>query len=358
MLNYREWLLTRFALEQLSGQFYGDNVDDWERWWTVAKDHFSLKKRVADETGDGGKSRTGVARIGGVEVGVNMTVAGREGGYPLLVLPWRGYEPDYFRPYFHGLEDVMKVHYVRMPEIGDFKGLARGAENNIINYPTEILADALGSYMSETGLEKFGVLAHGPGAGALAMFLLKKHPDKVTHLVFVNPRSAGNRYREALESVKREGRKRANTEVVKGVDNVFVDKEGKPNYEPADAAEKGGIHRAIGNLRYADPTAPEIMTMSNVFQLPGGSMVMNDDTWSCQNIFDGNPPHLPALVCYGALSPWSPAGDVQAVAKFFGARLATFASSAEEPYLSETYFFTGEVRNLFRSVLSLDKDKK
>ena len=82
---------TRFALETLNGEYYRDNVDDWFKWWDAVKDQFSLEKRIEEEAPDpenlGAEGRrTKVVRSGGVEVTVNMKVAGNKDGYPLLAL--------------------------------------------------------------------------------------------------------------------------------------------------------------------------------------------------------------------------------------------------------------------------------
>jgi pimeloyl-ACP methyl ester carboxylesterase len=213
--NYREWVLTRFALETLTGQYYRDNVQDWLKWWEIAKGQFSLEKRVEEEKDKPPEGKTVVVRREGVEVNINMKVAGAPDGYPLLVIPWQGYEVDYFRPYFHGVEDVCRVYYVRMPNIDDFKGLARTKESNTIQYPTELFAKGLVDVMKESQLEKFGVLAHGPESSILAMKVAAAHPGQVTHLVLINPRSAGDVYSSHIENLKREGMRTQNKEMQK-----------------------------------------------------------------------------------------------------------------------------------------------
>ena len=71
---------------------------------------------------------------------------------------------DYFRPYFHGVEEFCKVYYVRMPALEDYKGLQREAKGNIVKYPTQTLSVAMKDIMQQMGLEKFAVLGHGPDA--------------------------------------------------------------------------------------------------------------------------------------------------------------------------------------------------
>ena len=346
-LHYREWLVNRFVLEQLSGQSYYDVVEDWKQWWDVTNNGFSLQKRVDEELGDEKKGKTIVVRRDGVEVKVNMKIAGKRKGYPLLVLPWDGYEPDYFRPYFHGIEDFMRVYYLFMPQLEDFKGLVRGAEDNMVRYPTKLLAKVLAGYMEETGLERLAVMAHGQDASSLAMHLASAYAEKISHLILISPRSAGNKLRDALLNVQKEGRRRKNQEVVHGVDNYFVDDKGKPNYE-ADDAETRGIRRAIGNLKFADPTAPEVSTMDYLYKLPGGVGTMNDNTWSMKKLFSKGRPRMHVLVCMGERNPWTPVGDMQGVAKFLGAKEVRFRSSSEFPFLFETYEFTRQIELFFK----------
>ncbi len=222
--NYREWVQDRFALETLTGEYFRENVEDWARWWEINKNRFGIEKRVEDELekkeGDGLQQRTTVVREAGVEVTLNMKVAGEKKGYPLLVLPWRHYEPDYFRPYFHGVEEFLRVYYVQMPQFDEFKGLARDSKTNYVVYPTEILAKSLASLMKEGKLEKYAILGHGPDSCVAAMMLASIYPKQVTHLVLINPRSAGSEYDTATINVRKEGTRRKNREIIKGADSI------------------------------------------------------------------------------------------------------------------------------------------
>lgn len=341
--SYREWVFTRFALEVLTGQYYRESVADWFRWWETARDQFTIEKRIEEESGkdDGSRGTTVVVRKEGVEVTVNMKVAGEKGGVPLLVVPWRGYEVDYFRPYFHGVEEFCRVFYVRMPQIDDFKGLARDAGSNLIKYPTEFLAKALVDVMKESGLESFALLAHGPDAGVLSMFLAAEEPSRVTHLVLINPRSAGSAYTQSIESVRREGLRTKNDEIVKGADNITLMPDNKPKYTPGDPGEQGGLGRALGNLKFADPTEPEVGALGYLHDLPGGSQVLNDSTWSARKIVVPRAAKIPTLIFIGEKSPWTPISDVKQVAGLFErAKTVSLPGSSETPFMSHTYEFT------------------
>lgn len=346
---YREWVLTRYALEVLTGQYYRDNVEDWAKWWDIAQGKFSIKKRIEEEKDkketDG---KTVVVRKEGLEVSVHMKVAGPPEGYPLIVIPWDGMEADYFRPYFHGVEEVCRVYYVRMPQIEDFKGLARDAKSNTINYPTAILAEGLSENLKESKLEKFAVLGHGPHAGVFAMTLASKHPEQVTHLVLINPRSAGAVYGSAIDNVRREGLATQNQELVKGADSILIMEDGNPKYKPGDDAEHAGLGRALANLRFADPSEPEVGTIDYFFDLPGGVSRMNDQTWKARDLFPGKPT-LPVLIFMGAKSPWTPMNDMKLVAGLFPrAVVVEMRESAELPFLSETGLFTQHMQAFFK----------
>ncbi len=361
---YSEWVQTRFALETLTGQYYRDNVDDWFKWWDAVKDQFSLEKRIEEEAPDPenlskapGDRRTRVVRSGGVEVTVNMKVAGE--GYPLLVIPKRGYSPDYFRPSFHGIEEFCKVYYIQMPQISDFKGLAREA-NNLVVYPTEILADALEELMKSSGLDEFAIFSHGPGASTLGMYMTSKFSSAVTRLIMVNPASAGSEYGKAIKNVEREGRKRKNPEVYNGANNLLIGQDGKPTYEPQDSAEHGGIARARNNLRFADPSRPEIGLSNHLDRLPGGTNVMNDGKWSLKAIFKYKAPRLPVMVMVGQLNAWTPIADVTKVTKFFPrCYTAKFPRSSNYPFWSDPYRFTKEMEKMLgKAKLRSSKKKK
>ena len=360
---FNEWVQTRFALEALTGQYYRDNVDDWFKWWDAVKDQFSLEDRIAKEVPDpeeiGRKGRkTKVVRSGGVEVTVSMKIAGKKDGYPLLVLARRGFSPDYFRPSFHGVEEFCRVYYIEMPQIGDFKGLARQAGNRVI-YPTEILAGALAELMKGSGLDEFAIFSHGPGASTLGMHMTAKFSSAVTRLIMVNPASAGSEYGKAIANVEREGRRRKNPEVYNGANNLLIKPDGKPTYEPQDSAEKGGLGRAVSNLAYADPSRPEIGVSKNLHRLPGGTSVMNDSKWSIKAIFKYKAPRLPVMVMIGQLDTWTPIADVTKVTKFFPrCYTAKFPRSGAYPFWSDPYRFTKEMEKILGKAKLRSSTKK
>ena len=361
---FNEWVQTRFALEALTGQYYRDNVDDWFKWWDAVEEQFSLEKRIEKEVPDpeeiGREGRkTKVVRSGGVEVTVNMKVAGKKDGYPLLVLPQRGFSPDYFRPSFHGVEEFCRVYYIEMPQIADFKGLAREA-NNLVVYPTEILAGALAELMKGSGLDEFAIFSHGMGASTLGMHMTSKFSSAVTRLIMVNPASAGSEYGKAIKNVEREGRKRKNPEVYNGANNLLIGQDGKPTYESQDSAEQGGIARARSNLRFADPSRPEIGVSKHLHKLPGGTMVMNDGKWSRKVILKYKAPRLPVMVMFGQLDAWTPLADVTRVTKFFPrCYTSKFPRSAGYPFWSDPYRFTKEMEKMLgKAKLRSSKKKK
>ena len=354
---YREWVVNRFALEQLTGQYFREDVKDWLRWWDVVKDTFSLEKRVEEEQStEGGK--TFVAKKGGVEVTVHMKVAGE--GYPLIVLPWRGYEVDYMRPYFHGIEEFMKVYYVRMPQLGDFKGLAREKNSNLVRYPTLKLAEAFSEIVKESGLKKFAVLAHGWEAGHLGMLLAKQYEDSVSHLIFINPWSGGDSFRRIVTGLRVKGQKTKNPELVKGARSRFIKEDGKPEYVAADDAEAGGMSRATFNAHFADPSLPEVGALQFLYGLPGGSGGLIDNDWRSRNIFKSAKTGPRTLVFHGMRSGWMDKAEAKKVAGVIpGARTIPLKGSGELPFVSETYAFTKHIEKFVAAaVKQFEKAKK
>ncbi len=355
---YREWVVTRYALEILTGQNFRNDVSNWEKWWKISQGEYTLKKMVEKAKKEQGTGRTVVIPRGGVEVTLTMKTAGE--GYPLLVLPWQGYEVDYFRPYFHGIEEFCKAFYVRMPRLDDFKGLARTAKANIVTYPTKILSEALRQIMKDSKLDRFAILAHGPDAVHLGLLLASADPDKVSHIILINPRSAGSRYGDAIERVKREGTRRSISEVVKGAKNILIDQTtGKPIYLPADAAEAGGMGRALFNLKFADPTEPEVGTFKEVYRLPGGVKCMNDSSWDAKSLVGTKLQRTPALIFMGEKAVWTPMDDMQRVTGLFrGARVVKMKNSAECPFMSETFLFTRHVEEFLSKAVTKMRSSK
>lgn len=358
--NYREWVLTRGALETLSGQNFRDNLEDWGKWWELSRDGFSIAKRAEEAKDSGeGKGKTVVVSRDGVEVTVNMKVAGQPEGYPLVVLPLDDKEVDYFRPYFHGIEEFCRVYYLRMPQIGDFKGLARDEKSNTVVYPTRLLAKALVDILEDQGLEKFGLLAHGPHASTLAMMFAADNLDKVSHLVLINPRSSGEVYSHAMDNVQREGRKLGNKEAVKGIDSITVMPDGNYKYKPADAAEQGGVGRAIANFAFADPSEPEVWLLDELYTLPGGVRKMNDSKWSARQIFQGKKIDFPVAIYMCEKAIWTPLPDQNAVAGIFNkATIFKMPESADYPFISETYAFTRNLEAFFKPAIQAKKARE
>ncbi len=359
--QYREWVLTRAALETLSGRYYRESVEDWVAWWDIEKGRFSIQKRVDEEKKDPESTgKTVVAKAGGVEVELFFKVAGQKDGYPLLVLPLEGKEVDYMRPYFHGVEEFCRVFYLRMPQLEDFKGLERDKKSNTVIYPTEILAEAVADILELQNLKRFAVLAHGPSSGTLAMMFAAKNPEKVTHLVLVNPRSAGDVYWNAMENVRREGFRTGNREIVKGIDSVTQMDDGTTKYKAADDAEAGGLGRALHNVHFVDPTEPEVGLIDELYDLPGGMRRSADVTWSARKILAEAKvkANLPTLIVMGEKAVWTPLQDQHAVAKLFQrAVIAKMAESADYPFISETYAFTKHIEKFLKPALELKKPK-
>ncbi len=348
---YREWVLTRNGLETLTGQYFRENVEDWFRWWDIVKGQFSIEKRIEEEKGkdDDAGGKTVVVKKDGIEVKMHMKVAGPPDGYPLLVLPWGGYEVDYFRPYFHGVEEFCRVFYVRMPQVEDFKGLARDPKSNSVVYPSKTLALGLADIMKESGPDKFGVLAHGPWSGILGMMVAANNQDRVSHLVLINPRSAGAAYTHSIENVRREGLRTGNKEMSKGADGISIMEDGNPKYKPSDDAEQGGMNRALNNLEYGDPTEPETGSLGYYYRLPGGVQQTNDQSWSMKAIFAGKKTDFPVLIFMGMKSVWTPIPDMRMVSGLFKrATVAEMPESSETPFISETYLFTKHLEKFFR----------
>ena len=80
------------------------------------------------------------------------------------------------------------------------------------------------------------------------MMLAAENPDRVSHMVLINPRSAGTKFREAMDNVRRQGLRIGNREIVKGIDSSTLMQDGKIKYDPSDSAEAEGCGRALNNL--------------------------------------------------------------------------------------------------------------
>ena len=127
---------------------------------------------------------------------------------------------------------------------------------------------------------------------------------------------------------------------------------------PADAAESLGLGRALGNVRFADPTSPEVGARTFLYAVSAGAEVMNDSSWSVSKIFGGEPPRLPVMIIMGEKDPWTPVGDMMRVSSFFkGAFVVRFSRASENPFMFETNRFTQQLR-VFGSRTGIASAKK
>jgi hypothetical protein len=102
------------------------------------------------------------------------------------------------------------------------------------------------------------------------------------------------------------------------------------------------LNRALNNLHFADPTEPEVGAMDYLYRLPGGTSVLNDRSWSARQLLGDAARTRPALIFMGLRSPWTPRGDMEAVASVFQRPIVVkLPDAAEDPFVSHTYLFTG-----------------
>lgn len=354
---YREWILTRFALEQLTGQDLREDVDAWVKWWEGAEGGFTIEKRIEEAEGEGdaaddGKTKTRTKRKE-IETEFESVVRGNPDGYPLLVLSWRQWEPDYFRPWFHGIEEECLCIYVKMPKVGDFKGLPRDAASNLVKYPTDFMADALIDVLESAKqakgrkMESFGVLGHGPESSLLAMKVAAAHPEAVSHLILIDPRPSGASFGEAVNRVIELGRREKSHELEKGGQSILIDEQGQPLYKAADSDEGEGLGRALQNLNFADPTDPVCGQFQFLYEDGDSAQTLADEGWKAQSLFPRRP-NLPVLIFHGTKDPWVSAQDVNSVAGLFNKPQVVSLETSQFPFMFEPYTFNAAVRKFLQ----------
>ncbi len=345
---YREWVMNRFALEQLTGQNFHEDVEAWLNWWENEEGGFTIERRIAEAEEDDSLQEQTLER-GDIEVPLHTSVFGNKDGFPVLVLPWRQWEPDYFRPYFHGIEEEHLVYYVHMPKVGDFKGLERDPVSNLVIYPTDMLADALIEIMASANLERFAVLGHGPESSVLAMKLVAAHPEAASHLILINPRSSGERYGPVIESIIKLGKKRKSREIEKGGENILIDGEtGRPIYEPSDSDEAGGLSRALQNLTFADACDPAVGQFNFLYESGDSQQTLADSEWRAAQFFQGTPRNQ-TLIFMGLADPWVTASDMNSVAGIFNKpRLVKMPEGGQFPFMFDTWNFNSQVVHFLR----------
>ena len=350
--DFRQWSLVKQALETMTGKYLGGDVRDWNNWWAANKDKFSFdeewedeEKRKADEkaaeeAGHKAKEVKTVAR----NVPLNFKVRGI--GAPLLVIPLRGYHEDYFQPYLQTIEDICKVHYVRLPKPNDFEGLERGPGGTPY-YPVDKLVDAFEEARKQFNYKRFAILTHGI-TSTVAQRYATKYPQSVSHMLFVGAYSGSDAYSKIISTMEAKGKERGDLELEHLAQALTtIDQEGNHKYEPKDADEATALFgRKSWSLFFFNPHDLAVHLLHTQHELKdGGGRVFfpKFDTFKEAKAPAG------VLIMNGKHSLWTSVSDAEKIDKHYpNSRMVIFEKSTMMPFVEENEKFSKVVHQFFK----------
>lgn len=301
---------------------------------------------------DAGRTRTRT-KAGGVSVGHSSTGKGK---VKLLVIHDDAWDGDYFEPWLEPLHDLCEITYVKLPRIEDFDQKEvelKKSPGGLPYMPVDALADAFDKIREEKKAERFALLAHGFSTLVAARYV-SRHPEKVSHLIFVGGLTGDGAYGTILDEIQKHGNNVwKDKETTNMVMNHYVEDEktGKMIYEPKDVAEAVALQRRAFDLYWADPADPQVDEMFTLCRVPvwidlaerRKHIVLSPEF----DIAREKHPDIPVLVCAGEKSLWSNVADNQRLAKNYAkGKLVKFASSGMFPFIEEPEKFQTEVRAL------------
>lgn len=359
--GYRELVSYTRALADLAPVDHGRDVKAWLEWWRTAQDGFKLRedfteadreelaKKAAE---DATRTRTRTKANG---VTIQHSSEGR-GKIKLLVIHDSEWKGDYFRPWLDPLHDLVEVTYVRLPELADFDQTEIKLEKSpggLPYMPVDALADAFDAIRKEKGAERFALLAHGFSTLVAARYV-SRHPESVSHLVFVGGLTGDDAYGVILDEIERHGNNVwQDKETTNMVMNHYVDDEktGRMIYEPKDEAEAIALQRKAFDLYWADPADPFVGEMFELCRTPveldleerREDIILSPEF----EISREKKPAIPVLVMVGEKTLWSTVHDNERLAKNYPkGKLVRFANSGMFPFIEEPEKFQAELRKL------------
>ena len=350
--NFRAWALCKSSLEQITGKYLGSFPQDWKNWWEVNRERFSFDEEWEDEEqkkADLEKAEEEGKKAKEIKTqtrNVDLTVKIKGFGAPILVLPMGDYSEEYFEPYLGSIQDICKVHYVRLPKVSEYKGLERGM-GGIINYPVDKLVDSFEELRKEFKYKKFAILGHEITT-TVAQRYVSKYPDAVSHMILVGAYSGTEAYGRVLRRMEGEGKSRGDLELEHLAQSLWViDQQGNHKYEPKDCDERKALqHRKAWSLNFRNPHDMVVGEMFTRHRLKGGDTPVYFPEF---DTFKEKRAPVPTLVMNGKPSLWTSVSDAQKISKHYpNAKMVIFERSTMMPFVEETEKFASTVRNFFK----------
>lgn len=341
------------ALESLTGEEFGDEVEKWEFLANGLAADAQLKPRTATKFKD---------TVGDVDLEGHSFVrkgAPKGGNMELLILPDLYKSPLYWYPYIFELNKTFTCTFVDLPDCSRMKDLKwmknqDGSDNRTAYYyPLEQLVEAFEKRRESSNKAKIGLVAHGV-SGWIALEYLRLHPESVAFAIIIETWSGGgsrNDARNALESSKDPDWK------FHGIDLVY-DPSGRTGSLSLNEEQK--FHSSTGSFkrRWADPKALEpLFYTDEAFRVqPKTDTRILVPDYEFSREIKGKRIDVPTLFVHGGKDPMYVKGDESVYRKGFNKMTwAVFENSADTPWAEEPVRFFEEFEKLLADNKIIEK---
>jgi pimeloyl-ACP methyl ester carboxylesterase len=180
-----------FNLQEITGKYFGSDVQQWKLYWERNKDKTLPPVKRFD-----------VGTFGDIKLKFNETFA-RLGSGPLVIaLPMTHRTTVYYFPYFNQWNFVQWI-FIDLPPINSFPDVQINEHGDPI-YPVDILVDAFEDMRKKRNVERTAILAHGFTTWIAAKYA-QKYPDRVSGLILLNPYASNETYGKRIDEAKRTG---------------------------------------------------------------------------------------------------------------------------------------------------------
>lgn len=356
------------ALNEITQAFQPPQPTAWRTWWELAKNDKSYTlgktddeaKKKAEDLGNRLKERTTIT----TGLTLKTVERGQKGvrSVPILVLPYYNISKETMLPFLSELEETNRLFYIDLPTIDSFQGLEVVSDARIPYYPIDQLVEAFEKLRTDTGEERFAIMACGMNTW-IAMRYAAKFPQSVSHLVLINPLSSMDAYGAATRRMEGEGRGRNDRELWHlSMTRLFNSKTGKSSHdayheekkEPVPEGEGEALDRRSWALYFQDERDSMISTLYGVKSRPLGNVAIPN--FKCFGEKLTAP--IPTIVIVGKDFLMASVDDCKAVAKHFGGQLYVYSKSAGMPFAEESSLFNKHMAALLRERVRAPKSKK
>lgn len=336
------------ALESLTSQDFGDDLDKWRFFANNMKVEEPLKPRTAVSFKDS------LADVD-IEGHSFSSPRPRPVDLEMLILPDLGKSDRYWSPYIFELNKTFKCTFVKLPDCSRMKDLEWMKDRNgnidrtAYYYPLKQLVEAFEERREQSKQKKIGIIAHGV-SGWIALEYLRLHPESVAFAVIIQTWSGA------------ESRDRARGNMAQSKDDSYkyyaedlvYDPSGRQGSLSLNEEQKFWSGTGSFKRRWADPKAlePIFYAQQPWREQIGGNARILVPAYNFDDAAKGKRIGVPTLFIHGTNDPMYPEKDMGVYKKVFTNMVwEDFKESSDTPWAEEPIHFFEAFQSL------LDKNK-